>query len=110
MFRNIRLATLLLALSVAGTGLALAQEHESRDRDDYGYDRSGQRAARDIGFEDGSRVGRQDMAERKRFDPNPRGKYASADHGYRREYGDRDEYREQYSHAYHEAYERAFRR
>ena len=40
----------------------------------------------------------------KPFNPNPRGPYDNADHGYRSQFGDKHEYREAYSAAYRNGY------
>jgi hypothetical protein len=92
------------------------------DRDDYRYDnrndrydnrydgfRRGIHEAREFGYRDGAQVGREDVWNRKRFNPKPRGRYDDADHGYRREYGNKHEYREHYTEAYREGYESQFR-
>lgn len=111
MLRSMRVAGLALAVAMASSGVALAQGgYHHYDRDDYGYSRERARIARDVGYQDGSRVGREDFARRKPYNPYPRGKYAHEDHGYRREFGDRYAYMARYARAYQEAYERAFRR
>jgi hypothetical protein len=68
------------------------------------------RIARDMGFEDGALVGRQDLFHGKAFQPFPRGKYAHEDRGYRRQYGDKFAYEQEYAAAYHQGYLRGFRR
>lgn len=75
--------------------------HGYGDRDDWG----GRRTARETGYHDGRSVAQEDRERGKPFNPNPRGKYDGRDHGYRREFGDKNEYREQYSRAYREGYE-----
>lgn len=94
-------------------------ENRSYDRDDdryenrdYGRDgfRYGMHEAREFGFRDGTSVARQDLWSRKPFNPNPRGRFDDADHGYRREFGSRHEYREHYIEAYRQAYQRSYRR
>jgi hypothetical protein len=111
--RNTALALAVLAGSV---GVAAAQDYRYYDRDGYRYERGyrggfreGMRAARQTGFQDGAQVAREDMWRGKPFNPNPRGRYDDADHGYRREYGDRHEYREHYSASYREGYQSTFR-
>lgn len=86
------------------------------DRDD-GYYGSSWHGGRDgyrnpafnIGYQDGSTVARQDMESRKPFNPSPRGAYDDRDHGYSREYGDKDQYRSEYSNGYRSGYESTFR-
>src|SRR5262249_28960024 len=83
------------------------------DRRDYGWNRYGRdtvRVARDIGYQDGANVAREDFFRRKPYDPYPRGKYSRSDHGYRREYGDRYAYRDQYARAYEAGYRSTFGR
>lgn len=128
-----KLTTAALALTVlAGTaGYAAAQDYRYYDRDDYGYyDRDNYRyydrddyryygrydgyhrgfhAAREFGSRDGAAVAREDMWRGKPFNPNPRGRYDDADHGYRREFGSRHQYREHYAQAYREGYQSTFR-
>ncbi len=120
-------AALALAVVTGASGLAAAQEGRYYDRDDnryydrddnryndrdgYRYDsyRRGLNVARDFGFRDGSQVAREDMWNRKPFNPNPRGRYDDADHGYRRQFGNKHEYREHYSEAYRDGYMSTFR-
>ena len=122
----------MLATMLAGTvGFAAAQDGRYYDNDDYryenrSYDRDGDRyenrdygrerfrygmhEAREFGFRDGMSVARQDLWSSKPFNPNPRGRFDDADHGYRREFGSKHEYRERYIQAYREAYQRTYRR
>jgi hypothetical protein len=120
-------AALALAVVTGTSGLAAAQDGRYNDRDDNRYydrdddrynDRDGYRydsygrglsVARDFGFRDGSQVAREDMWNRKPFNPNPRGRYDDADHGYSRQFGNKHEYREQYSEAYRDGYMSTFR-
>src|SRR5437660_1479273 len=95
-----RMAALGLAVLVGSAGLAVAQ-----DRDDYRYDRDYRRdsfergfhQAREIGYRDGAQVAREDNWNRKPFNPNPRGRYAWANHGYRGEFGSLNEAQEHYA-------------
>jgi hypothetical protein len=66
--------------------------------------------AREFGFRDGSGVAREDMSRGKPFNPNPRGRFDDADHGYRSEFGNKHEYREHYTDAYREGYQRNYSR
>ena len=61
--------------------------------------------AREEGLRDGAAVAREDMWRGKPFNPNPRGRFDDADHGYRSEFGNRHEYREHYTDAYREGYQ-----
>jgi hypothetical protein len=78
----------------------------SYGRSRYGYNSP----AYNIGYQDGSRVAREDLESHKRFNSSPRGKYDDRDRGYRREYGDKHEYNEQYSAGYRDGYQSNFRR
>lgn len=127
MKNKLAMAGILLA-SLAGTaGIASAQDyrfevqydngyysHGDYDRDDGYYGRynfrEGMRAAREFGWRDGCEVAREDMWRGKRFNPNPRGRFDDADHGYRREFGSIHEYREHYADAYRAAYQNEFAR
>jgi hypothetical protein len=57
-----------------------------------------------------SSVAREDLARGKRFNPNPRGPYDDRDHGYRREYGNKNYYKQQYTDGYRTGYQSAFGR
>jgi hypothetical protein len=119
MWRKMKTAAVAATLMMAFSGLALAQGgyrfydrdgYRSYDRDDYGYGRAAFRVAQDFGFGDGSLTARQDIARGKPYNPSPRGSFKHADHGYRREFGDKYEYREAYARAYRQGYDRIFRR
>ena len=82
-----------------------------RDRDD-GYNRGGgggwgrgRGNAYNIGYNDGAGVAREDMYKRKPFNPNPRGRYDDADHGYRQEFGNKSQYKSEYSNGYRNGYQ-----
>ncbi|HEV2697242.1 MAG TPA: hypothetical protein VGU90_04560 [Terriglobales bacterium] len=120
MIRNLTLAALAFAVFAGTIGYAAAQDHRYYDRDDYryhrDYDRDGDRhydfregmqTARQIGFQDGAQVAREDSWRGKPFNPYPRG-HNRAERGYEREFGSRHEYREHYAQAYYDGYSRAF--
>src|SRR5712692_5797453 len=135
MKNQLRLAALAFAVVAGSAGYAAAQDYRYDDRDDNRYDqrdnsryvdrddnryydrdgyrydnfRRGLHVAREIGFRDGAQVAREDLWRGKRFNPNPRGRYDDADHGYRRQFGNRHEYREHYSEAYRDGYMSTFR-
>jgi len=86
------------------------------DRDDgyyggssYGRGASYGSPAYNIGHQDGATVARQDMQSRKPFNANPRGPYDDKDHGYRSQYGDKNEYRAEYTNGYRSGYQSTFR-
>ena len=58
-----------------------------------------------IGYQDGARVGREDNASRKPFNPNPRGAYDDEDHGYSNRYGSKSAYKAQYANGYRAGYQ-----
>lgn len=107
---KLALAALALAVVTGASGLAMAQDGRYYDRDDHRYyDRDdsfryGLKVARDVGFNDGAQVAREDLWKGKPFQPDPRGPYGNADHGYRGQFGDKREYREAYSAAYRNGY------
>jgi len=120
MKNKLALAALALAVVTGASGFAAAQDGRYGDRDDNRYNdyryydrddnyRRGLDVARDFGFRDGAQVAREDMWNRKRFNPNPRGRFDDADHGYRRAFGNKHEYREEYSEAYRAGYRNTFR-
>jgi hypothetical protein len=96
--------------------------NEDGDRDRGEYDRGGDGDFHDqsgyeyegnlgyrTGFQDGMSQAREDMYRNKPFNANPRGKYDDRDHGYSREYGDRNSYKAQYTDGYRAGYNSAFR-
>jgi hypothetical protein len=132
MNKKIRMAALAFAILTGTVGYAAAQNYgyDNRDRDDgryydaddYRYEnrsydrdnrhsnwRQGMRAARSFGFRDGAQVAREDTWRGKPFNPNPRGRYDDADHGYSRSFGDKREYRQRYAEAYRQGYQNSFR-
>lgn len=79
------------------------------NRGGYGYGNAGQ-VARQFGYQDGASVAAEDLQKRKPYNPNPRGRYDDADHGYRHEFGDKGWYKQQYSQAYRQGYEQEYQR
>ena len=110
-----KLALLAFALVAGMAGYGFAQDYpyygDRYGRDDYYRHefREGMRVAQEIGYRDGSEVARQDMWRGKRFNPTPRGRYDDANHGYRREFGNKHEYREHYMQAYRDGYMSIYR-
>ncbi len=108
-------------IKLAGVGLAAAMACSCAARvpvgygyyappSQYGYQNDGRRIARSTGYDDGSRMGYHDLSHYKPFNPYPRGQYGPADHGYHREYGDRNAYRAEYERGYRAGYASTFRR
>src|SRR5205823_7225065 len=115
-------AAMTIAMLAGMAGIAAAQDYRYYDRDDGRYFdrddhrsyerynfRDGMHVARELGFRDGAQVARDDMWRGKRFNPNPRGRFDDADHGYQRAFGNKHEYREHYAESYRRGYESAFR-
>jgi len=64
----------------------------------------------DTGYRDGLTAGRKDFSDRKDFRPEKHDAYEDGDHGYRKNYGSKDQYKEQYRKGYLRGYEDAFNR
>jgi hypothetical protein len=62
----------------------------------------------DTGYQDGATMAREDMYNRKPFNPNPRARFGGRDNGYVREYGDKNAYKAEYTDGYRAGYERSF--
>ena len=71
--------------------------------------RGGDDVAYRIGYDDGSIVARSDIEKGKRYNSKPRGRYDDCDHGYRREYGDKNEYKAEYTNGYRAGYDAVMR-
>jgi hypothetical protein len=85
--------------------------YDRDDRYNSGFYGGGQyqSPAFDIGYRDGSSVAREDMESGKKYNSNPRGRYDDKDHGYRREYGDKHDYKATYADGYRQGYEANYR-
>ncbi|HMK21111.1 MAG TPA: hypothetical protein VK466_02185 [Terriglobales bacterium] len=68
------------------------------------------RIAYDTGYQDGVTMAREDLYKNKRFNPNPRARFDDRDHGYHREYGDKNAYKARYTDGYRSGYETTFNR
>jgi hypothetical protein len=82
-----------------------------RDQDadsyrDWGYSD----VAFDTGYRDGLQAGQNDLRQRKDYRPNKHDAYEDADHGYRRNYGDKNQFKEQYRKGFVRGYQDAFNR
>ena len=64
----------------------------------------------DTGYQDGATMAREDLYKNKSFNPNPRARFDDRDHGYHREYGDKNAYKAQYTDGYRAGYEATFNR
>ena len=63
----------------------------------------------DNGYNDGVDKGREDGRDRDSFDPNRHSRYRSADHGYEKRYGSKEDYREVYRDGFRAGYNDAYR-
>ena len=110
---KLSLVAIAMVLFAGTVGYAAAQDggydrDGNRYYDNDGYRNGGIEAAHEFGFRDGQEAGRGDLWSAKPFNPNPRGRFDGEDHGYRREFGSKHDYRERYTEAYREGYERAY--
>lgn len=110
MRKSIRLlAAGVLAAGVAATAPACASGY-------YGvHEYGGPRAYRDLGrvaydngYREGRRHGEEDARHRRDFRIDRDGDYRHADDGYRREYGDRDFYRQSFRRGYELGYRQGY--
>lgn len=90
----------------AGYGQPWYQNNRDRDQGDNrgGWGRN-QNNAYNVGYNDGAGVAREDLGQRKPYNPNPRGRYDEADHGYRSDNGSKSAYQAQYSNGYRAGYQ-----
>jgi len=82
--------------------------HEEDDR--YYQNWSYSDVAFDTGYRDGLSAGRRDFAGKRDFKPEKHDSYEDGDHGYRKAYGTKEQYKEQYRKAFLRGYEDAFNR
>ena len=96
-------------LAAIGSGQALDRNDEARDHV------CGQQVAkiadkaafrRALGELD---KGREDGRDRDSYDPNRHSRYRSADHGYEKRYGSKDQYKEMYREGFRAGYNDAYR-
>jgi hypothetical protein len=66
--------------------------------------------ALDTGYRDGLQAGQNDVRQHKDFKPEKHDAYEDGNHGYRKNYGDKNLYKEQYRKAFLRGYEDAFNR
>ena len=72
-----------------------------------GYDGDG--VAYRFGQQDGAQAAQEDIYNRKGYNSNPRGRFEDRDHGFRREFGSRERYRDQYGSGYRAGYDSVMR-
>jgi len=76
----------------------------------YGDNAYDSRVGYNSGYQDGVTTAREDLYKNKPFNPNPRGRFEDRDHGYDREYGDKNSYRAEYTNGYRTGYQATFNR
>ena len=74
----------------------------------YGNNGYDSRAGYDAGYQDGVTMAREDQYKNKPFNANPRARFEDRDHGYRREYGDKNSYKAEYTDGYRAGYQATF--
>ena len=77
------------------------------DRDGY---RDIDRRAYDRGFHEGLEAGEKDGSHHRGFEPSRHGDWRDADEGYRRGYGDREDYRRSFRSGFEAGYSQAYAR
>lgn len=95
-------AALLMTAPACATGGYYGQQR--------GSSRDFERRAYQNGFEDGMRSGQRDARDRRDFSYGRDGEYRSADRGYSRAWGDRDDYRRTFRQGYEAGYTEGFNR
>src|SRR3984893_3395427 len=81
------------------------------DRDAEGYPNWGYGdVALDTGYRDGLGAGQKDLKDRKEFRPEKHDSYEDGDHGYRKNYGSKDLYKQEYRKGFLRGYQDAFNR
>ena len=74
------------------------------------YGRQGNNPAYDIGYRDGQAVGQKDRQHGKAFRPDKNDQYEDADHGYNKQYGDKNQYKSMYRDAFQRGYQDGYGR
>ena len=80
------------------------------DRDpgpDRGYGRY-HSVAISVGYQDGLLAGKRDSSKGKKFRPEKNDQYEDADHGYRKEYGNKNLYKQEYRQSFVQGYQAGF--
>ncbi len=78
------------------------------ERGRYGYPSQSVNFAWRTGFDDGYNAGFDDGRHRRRVDPVGEGRYRSADHGYARQYGSKDQYKLTYREGFRAGYAQGY--
>ena len=92
-------------------GLECVEHRPRTDEDARYYTNWGYSdVAFDSGYRDGLSAGRKDFSERKDYRPEKHDSYEDGDHGYRKSFGTKEQYKEQYRKGFLRGYEDAFNR
>jgi hypothetical protein len=75
-----------------------------------GYDPDWENVANRYGYQDGAQAAREDIEHRKSYNSKPRGRFDDRDHGYRREFGSKDQYKAEYTAGYRAGYDAVMQR
>jgi hypothetical protein len=81
---------------------------DPRERDLYNRYTTGRDARWQFAFRDGYNEGLRDARVRRRYDPTVTSQYRTANHGYNRGWGNRDQFAVGYRNAFRDGYERGF--
>ncbi len=84
------------------------RDRDYRDRDPYRNNNYLRRLAADNGFQSGLEHGQKDRRRNHRYDYTDSDSFRHADHGYRREYGDKEEYRRIFRDAFIRGYNQGY--
>ncbi len=90
-----------------------ASDNQNYGYDNRGYDNRGygrQSVAADFGYRDGVEQGQKDRSKGKEFRPRKNDRFEDADHGYHKEFGNKNFYKEQYRRAFVRGYEDGYNR
>jgi hypothetical protein len=101
-------AALLFSLALAVPADAQWRDG-GRRRAPFGYNNYRYNPGYAQGFEDGYDKGREDARDRDRYDVRRHSRYRSADRGYDREDGPRDQYKQFYRTGFEAGYDRGYR-
>lgn len=110
---GLTLSLILGFIIITGTSVNAQWRNDRwRDRDDRRYDRQYRydsiSVAREHGFRDGLKDGRNASQDRNRYNPHGTGDYKKGTNGYEGRYGSKDAYRSAYRDAYVQGYRRGY--
>jgi hypothetical protein len=97
----------LVAAPACATGGA-AYRGEPYQRGPYGNGREVERIAHDNGYHDGREAGEKDARKGRAFAVDHHDDFRDADHGYHRDYGDKEFYRREFREGFRAGYSDAY--